>query len=541
MSLATGWRAQLLVAGAVLVASATSLRNGFAYDDDPIIRDNPRVHAIASPATLVRESYWPSGIGGGLWRPGTIFGFELQWALGRGRPLVFHLGSLLLTIGGALGVLALLGTLVAPLPALLGALLYAVHPVHSEAVANVVGQAELHVALATAWAAVLYLRARRHAGPVPIGASLAMALLSLWACLCKEQGVLLPAMLGLLELTVVDDATPWRERVRRLVPTFGLLGASVLLAVVARQQVLEGDLAGPVAWPLRGLDAGARLRAMLAIVPTWFRLLLWPMHLRAEYNPPSFGLVPATPWPSLVGVSLLAALACVALVLRRRAPAVTLGIAWLALALLPVSNVLVPTGIVVAERTMLLPSVGVCVAVAGGAAALPGRIAPGRIGGLALAVLATVLLGAFAWRSATRMPVWRSTGTLFSAMVVDDPASYKAHFHHGEYLAAYGDTTMALREMRTAWELWRGDARMLEEYGQLLRARGRCDEAVPVLQRALALDGDRIKARNRLYFCFLRLGRYPEARAVAETGLAQGDSLFIPYIRRADSLAALAR
>ena len=102
---------------------------------------------------------------------------------------------------------------------------------------------------------------------------------------------------------------------------------------------------------------------MLGVVPEWFRLFFWPEHLRADYSPHE--IVGATHWgvAQTFGAALLVA---DLLSSRGRAgaprPAVTFGILWTAIGMSLVSNVLFATGIVLAERTLFLATIGVVIA-----------------------------------------------------------------------------------------------------------------------------------------------------------------------------------
>src|SRR5512134_598848 len=131
------------IAAVVLAALATyanSLLNGFALDDEPIILGNARVHQLADQAAIWLTPYWPEhGSRAGLYRPFAIFAYALQWMAGNGAPWVFHLVSVLLHAAVCVLALLLLRRIFDSAAALAGALIFAVHPLHTEAVANVVG------------------------------------------------------------------------------------------------------------------------------------------------------------------------------------------------------------------------------------------------------------------------------------------------------------------------------------------------------------------------------------------------------------------
>ena len=79
-------RAYALALAVALAASATSLANGFVYDDLWVIRDNPQVHSLGDPAALVSAPLWPATYRTNAYRPATTVLFALDWAVGGGRP-----------------------------------------------------------------------------------------------------------------------------------------------------------------------------------------------------------------------------------------------------------------------------------------------------------------------------------------------------------------------------------------------------------------------------------------------------------------------
>src|SRR5207253_3256625 len=121
------------------------------------------------------------------------------------------------------------------------------------------------------------------------------------------------------------------------------------------------------------------------------------------------------------GLMLLVAIIGLAVACWRRSPATSFGILWTMLTMLPASNFLVPAGFIIAERTLLLPSVGVVIALGTAVPWIYERIEARRawqyVGAIATATL--LLLGIF--RSYTRDADWYSNDTLFRAAIKDSP------------------------------------------------------------------------------------------------------------------------
>jgi protein O-mannosyl-transferase len=520
------------------IVSAPSLANGFAYDDLPIIRDNPRVHELLAPWTYATQSYWPPSHGGFLYRPLVVWLFAAEWAIGGGSPVPFHLANVLLNIATVLAVYFLARRIVPPAWACVGAAIFAVHPVHAEAVANVVGQAELLMGLAATLSVGLYIRARQ-TGTLGSGSRLVITLLAVVAALAKEQGFVVPALLGLAELTIAGrQRRNWRE----LAALGVLLGAALSALLAARTVVLHGLGGGATATTIQGLDAGDRALTMLAMVPTLFRLMVWPAHLRADYSPPEFAAVTQLGPAHIVGLALLATTAAGAwLIWRAGERGAVFGLGWTALALLPVSNLLFPTGVLIAERTLYLPSVGVVIALASGARLLAQRLAPHPRFRLTGASLGALLLLTGAVHSAARQRSWRDGSTLFPQMIRDSPRGYRAHLAYARFLREQGRPADAEAELRIATELYAGDALAYLELGQILRAGGRCKEAIPLFDRAATVAGEfeLVLAQSRSFECRMAIGDYAGARQTIAGEAAAGRHEFARMLARADSALAV--
>ncbi len=286
------------------------------------------------------------------------------------------------------------------------------------------------------------------------------------------------------------------------------------------------------------VDTLHRWLTMLAMLPTIGGLLLWPAHLQADYGPAE--ILPATSFglEQFAGLTTLVLVIVLAVAVRRRQPVVTLGLALAALAFLPTSNLLLPTGIILAERTLLLPSVGICLALGAGWTLLPQRP-------LVRAVTAIVLLAGLAW-SAWRQPVWRDNATLFRQMTLDAPFSYRAHWGYGSILYTTGNKPQGLVHLQVAARLYPRDPTMLEDVGGRLADAGGCQYAEPIFRQALAAvppPSDAWSVRTRLIFCLMDLNRFDEAAAEARAGAKEivMVSQFRGLARTADSMAAAAR
>ena len=394
----------MIVAVAAIIASAAGAFNDFVYDDLPLIRDNVRIHHV-DWSVLFRTPYWPPPFVQQLYRPLTLLLLAVEYWLGGGSPLAFRLMSYLLYAACACGVYILAKALLPRRAAFAAALVFAVHPVHVEAVALGVGQAELIVGLCALGIVWIYVKARRTGG---LGARHWMPIAALYvvAALSKENGLVLPALPLAAELTLVDSE-PLAERISELAPGFLLMGVLAVSLVVQRSLVIgSAALAVVPSHAMAGLGVAGRLYEMLRIVPLWAERFVAPVHLQVDYIPPAHEAGASVALLRLVGIVLAVALPIATVKLRRAAPVFAFGVLWCGIGLLPVSNI-IPTGVVLAERTLFLPSIGVVLAGAAAVELALQRWNSTRTREFAVtALLVLIALGVV--RSASRQHVWNS-------------------------------------------------------------------------------------------------------------------------------------
>ncbi len=395
------------VAFLALASCVAGLMNDFVYDDIPLIRDNARIHSLAHWRDLLTLPYWPPPYTQDLYRPIAVMLLAVQYALGGGNPIVYRLASYGMYAACTVGVYALASRLLSRRAALLATALFAAHPVHVEAVALGVNQGELLVGLAAVVMVRVYLDGRR-AGRISTRRWAALCGLFAAAALTKESAFIIPGILLAAELFLVDDG-PWRGRAERLFGGYAALAAVGALLIAIRGVALSGRVAGATPnMALAGLSVFQRMFTMLQVVPQWARLLVWPARLQADFAPTDFPMPSGVGPPELLGLGLIAATVGVIVYARRRAPVLSFGLTWCVVALLPVSNI-VPTNIMLAERTLFLPSVGFLLAVGAAgerAVALAGRHRKAARLTLTSACAILVLLGLV--HSGNRQLSWNS-------------------------------------------------------------------------------------------------------------------------------------
>jgi len=310
---------------------------GYVQDDRAIIVSNPAAHSVGAALGAFDEPYWPRESGAGLYRPVTILSFAIDWTLSGGRPGWLHLmNAFWHGVVTVLLVLVLMRWL--PLLAAAGAgLVFAWHPVHVEAVASIVGRAEL---LAAAGILGAVLAARRGWW---LGAVLCAAL----AMFSKEHGVIAGVVI------LIDRWLQGPEAKRYPLGLWLGLAIVTLGYLIAWWKIGVAGVSAPAA-VFYGRDTFARLAIALPTVLRAMLLLFLPISLSSDYSPRVIPAYDGLSLAAVLGFLVVVAVPVIVIACRRRAPAMSFTVAVAALSFLPTSNLLFAGGIVLAERNLYL-------------------------------------------------------------------------------------------------------------------------------------------------------------------------------------------
>jgi Flp pilus assembly protein TadD len=458
------WELAILIVAVGLFAQTVGF--GWVYDDEIEIVANTYIRSFSHLPEIFSSTMW-MGSGGEthLYRPLPLVTYALNYVVSGLAPWSYHLVNTLLH--GLVCVLVFrlarswrLSTPVAGL----GALLFAVHPVHVEVVASVFGRKDLLVAAFT----LGMLLSHRLALSPGAGWRTALPVLAYGgALLSKEVGTV-----GILLVAAQDWAArrgdPASPRwSRRLVGLYLAYLLTLLTYLLVRMAVV-GGLGVPDTHfldnPLVGAPVGQRLTTALVVAAQGVALLAAPLRLSPDYSYNAIPLVQSLlDWRFLGTVALLCFFAWGLTVGRIRASIVPLGVLWYVITLLPGSNLLFPIGTVFGERLLYLPSIGCCIvaALAIGAGATSYR----RAAFVAVAALLVTL----AAQTVRYSSAWSDNLTLFRWATASVPQSTKAHHKLGEALLRAGQLGPAVRSLRRALEIAPENAFAVETLGATRR------------------------------------------------------------------------
>lgn len=503
-----------------LALYAHVLGHGYVFDDGAAVVDNPVV-AEGTLRDVFSHDYWGGRRGHRhvtTYRPLTTLTFRLERAAFGPDPRVSHAVNLALHVAATLLVYGLVLAFRGPRAlALAAAALFAVHPVHVEAVVGVVNRTELFAFVFGVGSLLLWQRRRRGWALAAFGAAL----------LSKENAVTLLPLLVLADwLGGTGSALPLRprERARRLALRFAPFAALVVGMLLLRARVLPAVLGGAIPGADNPMvDAGwpARVLTPLKTLAFALRQGLLPTRLSPDWS--ANALPPAgwaDPW-AWAGLAALLVLGATLWILRHRAPAVSMGLVAFLVTWSVSSNVPFLSTILYADRALYLPSLGLAVALAavvGDVAAASRRAWPAWAAfGLYLALLAV--------SNVDYARAWATDRALFEHAVQAAPQSARAHANLGAALGDAGELPASEAHLRTALRLDPHDVQTRANLGGQLLTQGRFAEAERQLLHAVALAGGLADAWVNLAQLRLRQGRPADALPAAEraVGLAPAE------------------
>ncbi len=501
----------------------------FAFDDLIHIRDNYTLRFADNGWSSLTLPAFP----GNLYRPLTFFSYYVQTQLTGESPIWFHLTNLMLHMAVSLLVFELLRAVLKDHSALAAALIFALHPLHTEAVVNISGRAELLAALFTISALMAAVR------PVSIARMLSIALLSLLASSSKESAMMAPVLM-FIYLSALRERVSSYDRRKAVVASF----AGVSLYIALRIGVL-GTAAYQAAAidrydnPLAALSLGRRFVEAAALLNSYITKIFIPLPLSADY---SFAVIQFGEQisPTSIELGLLAITFCALGISGFKKTRVAPWVVWFFAAFLITGNLLLPIGTVFAERLAYLPSVGILTA----AFLLMEPV------GIAIWILVVPIAASSLLVISKHAPVWRDTAALASYQEKITPQSFRTQLlcaardkNRGQFLqaAVHAENALAILPQNEDAYFLLGQIALetveyaraaasfekalsinpahepsLDYYGRLLLNQNQLGHAREMAQRMLGLRADNPNALLILLAAALKEKNVSQAREIAD-------------------------
>jgi tetratricopeptide (TPR) repeat protein len=403
--------------------------------------------------------------------------------------------------------------------ALFTALLFACHPIQTQAVTYIWQRLTSLTTLFCLLCLVLYIRVRlnqtegRGASAASTwGLYLLCLIAAVFAMKSKEIAFMLPVVVVLYE--VIFFAGDKKRRVMLLIPL--LLTMLIVPLTILGIDRPAGDLIGDVSEVTRGntdLSRRSYLFTEIRVISTYLRLLVFPVSQNLDYDYPVYtSIFESGVFFSLCFLLIIAGGGLFLLYRTRKGTSplliVSYGILWFFLNLMVESSV-IPLNNVIFEHRIYLPSIGVFLGVSTvcfmGMERLKGKGAKATVG--ILAVIVVVLAGS----TYARNRVWQDEVSLWDDVVKKSPDKPRAHNNLGTAYRYKGLHNRAIEHYQRAIQLDPDYAYAYNNLGTAYRSRGQTDRAIENFRKAITLNPSYADAYNNLGSVYYSLGQTDRA------------------------------
>jgi len=437
-----------------------------------------------------------------FYRPLQIVIYGLEYRAYGNRPWIWHLVNLLLNAG----VIALTYFMVLALAdgawAFWTALLFALHPMHAEAVVWVASLPDLLCGLLLVAAMLTYHRGRSSRGATAAW-YFALSVLSFFAAeFTKETSLLFPAIL--LSYEFFYRQVPLLKLWKRL-PELLPYVAALVIYITVRLSVLGAFTPNSGKY----LQLGARDLAFEGpvLIARYLGKMLLPLHFNYFYDtPPVTSLNGLSAGAMLLAIGFIAAM----FVLRRSQPLLAFGMAWFLILIAPALDVNAIGENYFTERYLYIPSLGLAI-LAGWAWLEFLRWSEERERQWVAWSVLVLVLGFYLFQIERRIPVFHDDLRLYQTTVLASPdsphvqASLASAYHEAGNIPAsieHGYVAIALRPNY----LW-----AQTNLGNSLVEVGRYEEGIQQLEAAVAEKPDSAVALVSLAKAYVDVQRWQDA------------------------------
>jgi tetratricopeptide (TPR) repeat protein len=509
----------IVVALAAIAAFANSLNNELTYDAYYLVEQNDTLRRAARASSfgertevlseLFGEEFW-DGVnryrndpafqieGQALYRPLMLLSLGVIYTSFGADPTAFNVYNLLLHVLTSVLVVRIAFQLSRDRRiAFFAGLLFAVHPIHSEAVANAAGIGETQAAFFGLLALDLYLRGTAY-GMLRWG-RIALAVLSFAAALFTKEGSVAILLLAILADVARGAAAPgFGKRAAVYLAFAAVLAANIAIRLeVCGRLVPNPDTITRLDNPLIKEAFASRLATGAMLFARALQLFVLPVGQASDYSFNQLAVAKSLAEPAALSAFVLCAvLTVLGLASLRARPAFGFGLLAFLLTFGPVSNIVAPIGTIFAERVLYLPSVGLSIA---GGALIGGLLGVlerrrGETAGVLHRVarsLCVVLLLVLAVTVAFRNRAYASRDTLFEDMVRTAPESARGYYQRGELSRSNGLPQAAINDFRTAIRIMPDFLHARQQLGKTYAQTGEYKQAAETYAELLALLEDR--------------------------------------------------
>lgn len=519
----------------------------FVADDMPYIVENEIIHTLFNPDILFSKEHLSRGfVKFNNYRPIYFFALSLEYYLFGLDPFPYHLINIFLhTINSFLLYYLTLKYTNKKILAILSTLIFVVHPIHTEAVSNIIGLSELLTAF------FLLLAIWSYSNSKTLNFYYFFSLICyLFGIMSKESGVVLPGIIILLD--VCSSSLNSNNFKSKLFYYIGYL--LTFLGYLALKISIRGSIVNSKQLVFTEGNVLERIYTMSLVFLEYFRLLIWPNKLVAFYDIFLIPIVKTPTFQVVSALSLILALLFTGLILIKYEKITAFSILFFFGTMSVVSNIFFDLGVIMAERFLYFPSISICLLFGLGLYYLINKGNTLKLVGVSLSFF---IICSMTVRTYFRNLDWLTQDSVREAFLRDAPSSPRnavmqqdkivqlfdkgqvneaielaqkivrdypnyalAHHKLGKMLQSIGKDKEALEYFRNASNLRPDNLEMRISYALSLLNTGALSEAKIELETIIQINPNLAETHNYLGIIYLNLGLYPQAKSEFQKSLS---------------------
>lgn len=478
----------IIVMGFIVYSS--SLNGKFVWDDFGLVKDNAYIKSWSNiPGIITRDIGAGSKSSSNFYRPLQMISYTIDYSLWKLNVFGYHLTSTLLHVLAALALYWLTNKIFSNRGiSFIAAVLFVIHPVHTEAVSYIAGRADSQAALFILLSLVFYIKSLSSPSRKPYFLAAFSCILAL---LSKESSVIIPVLILLYHYTFRR-----KLEIKRFLPILLIVAGYIVLRFTVLRYLIP---ASPP--PIVLLQ---RIPGFFAALTEYLRLLLLPFNLRLEYGNKLFSF-----FDFRVVMGLAAAILLIILAFQKRGKnkLVFFSISWFFITLLPVSNIYTINYSFMMEHWLYLPSIGFFLILSSGLCSL----CSSRKFRYAAMVLTIGVLFFYSYLTIEQNNYWREPASLYKRTLKFAPDSWRFYNELGLEYADMKLYKQAIATYKKALEINPGLAGVYYNLGTSYSATGNNEEAILSFKKAIELAPRYIEAYLALGRIYCRINKKEEA------------------------------
>jgi len=471
----------------VLFVYGQTIFGEFVFDDRIILEYKPFLSDINQLYKTVSISYWAQEAG--LYRPITLLTYSLNYIIFGSGSWSFHLINILLYALTGYFIYVFFKKMFSKKIGFWSGLIFLLLPIHTEAIANIIGRAEI---LALFFSLLFFIELLKK--------KINLWKLGLWIflALASKETAIVSGLIALI-IILIKKFQIKKYILPGIVSIVSFFIYLFFRFLVLKQYFLNISTT-MVENPLLFVDFNQRILTSFKIFySVYFKKTILGLNLCSDYSYNQISVINRLDLESFVGILIFLFFIILIFVFWKSKPFISLGSSIFIFGFLPVSNILMPIGTIAGERLMYFPSLGICLILAG-------------LFRKKLLILLILILVFYGGISTIRANDWLTEEKIFFSAAKCAPNSVLSRSNLGAIYYLKGDLENAEKEFLIANDIYDNYSKGVNNLGLIYWKKGNIEKAKELFLKALDSEFPYHGAYENLGLISLEQENYDEAK-----------------------------